>query len=245
MIKAVLFDLDDTLLDINLTAFLGRYILGLSGILGLIDRTPAPMLQPALLQAYLAIDSQKRKDDLTNYDLFCACFYRRTGIPLSDPLISQAISCFERTVLPSCGKGIVQAAPRRGMPQAVEKVHELGLVCALASNPVFSLDVDRMRMRWADVSERDFEAITTINNSRRCKPSAVYYQDFITKLGFEPRECLMVGNDATRDFPRPDIGMHTLYVGHARPRRAFWRGKPERLAADLPLIIDAVNEQSR
>ena len=33
MIQAVLFDLDDTLLSLNLTAFLARYINGASGLL--------------------------------------------------------------------------------------------------------------------------------------------------------------------------------------------------------------------
>jgi hypothetical protein len=54
----------------------------------------------------------------------------------------------------------------------------------------------------------------------------------------------MVGNDAKRDFPRPDIGLRTLYVGHAWPKRALWRGRSERLALDLSTIIDLANEQS-
>jgi FMN phosphatase YigB (HAD superfamily) len=243
MIKAVLFDLDDTLLDINLTAFVSRYMLGLSGILGLISRMPGPVLQPALVLSYLAVNSQNREDLFTNEQLLHKHFKRFTGIPLEDPTISEAIRCFESTVVDGYRDGIVHARPREGMSRAVERVHELGLICALASNPIFSSEIDRVRIGWAGVSENDFTAISTITNSRRCKPSAVYYQDFIAGLGVSPTECLMVGNDATRDFARPDIGLRTLYVGHARPRRAFWRGQPSRLAADLKMIIDAANEQ--
>ena len=55
MIKAVLFDLDDTLLDINFTAFMTRYVAGLSGLLGDISRTPAPLMGVPFTRGYLAM----------------------------------------------------------------------------------------------------------------------------------------------------------------------------------------------
>ena len=55
MIKAVLFDLDDTLLDLNLTAFVGRYLFGLSGVLDLVANVPAFTLQPALATSFLEL----------------------------------------------------------------------------------------------------------------------------------------------------------------------------------------------
>ncbi len=70
MIKAVLFDLDDTLLDINFTAFMTRYVAGLSGLLGDISRAPAPLMGIPFTKAYLAIEDRDRSDDLTNHQLF-------------------------------------------------------------------------------------------------------------------------------------------------------------------------------
>ena len=177
-------------------------------------------------------------------ELFNQSFFAKTGIPLDDPVIAEAVTAYERTVVPAYRDGIVSAAPRRGMKAAVERTHELGLRCALASNPVFSLEIDQVRMAWADVSTDDFELISTIDNSRRSKPCADYYLDFIGSLGLAPQECLMVGNDARRDFPRPDIGLRTLYVGHARPGRAFWTGRPERLAPDLEALVERANRLS-
>ena len=55
VIKAVLFDLDDTLLDLNLTAFVGRYLFGLSGVLDLVANVPAFTLQPALATSFLEL----------------------------------------------------------------------------------------------------------------------------------------------------------------------------------------------
>lgn len=243
MIRAVLFDLDDTLLDINLTYFVARYGKGLSDVLSRIARVPSIFLYPKILRAYMAVDNQNRLDTMTNEELLNTRIFESTGVPIDDPVIADAISTFEHEIVPSYRDTIVAAHPRPGMRAAVTRVHELGLICALASNPLFSMEVDRTRMTWANVNECDFAAISHISNSRRTKPSADYYLDFLGGLGLKPEECLMVGNDARRDFPWPRIGLRTLYVGHARPARAFWRGRPERLAGDLKTIIDFANEQ--
>ncbi|MDD2588927.1 MAG: HAD family hydrolase, partial [Atopobiaceae bacterium] len=80
--------------------------------------------------------------------------------------------------------------------------------------------------------------------STRVKPFARYYQEFAGAMGLTCDECLMVGNDASRDFPRPDCGLATAYVGHGWPKRAVWRGDPERLARDLPFLVDDLNRRA-
>ncbi|SES98621.1 FMN phosphatase YigB, HAD superfamily [Olsenella sp. KH3B4] len=237
MIKAVLFDLDDTLLDINFTAFMTRYVAGLSGLIGDISRTPAPLMGAPFMRSYLALEDQARSDDLTNRQLFVREFHALTGIPLDDPVIADAIDFYEREVVPSMRGGIVAARPQRGGRAAVDMVHELGLTCALATNPAFSEACVEARMDWADVSPTDFSLVSNWDNSRRLKPNARFYQEFVNALGLTCDECLMVGNDSRRDFPHPDCGLRTIYVGHAWPRRAVWHGPMSRLARELPNII--------
>ncbi len=189
MIKAVLFDLDDTLLDINFTAFMTRYVAGLSGLLGDISRTPAPLMGVPFTRGYLAMED--------------------------DPAIADAIDCYEREFVPAMRGGIVAARPQRGGRQAVDVVHELGLTCALATNPAFSEACVEARMGWANVSPEDFVRISNWDNAYRLKPNARFYQEFVNSLGLTCDECLMVGNDSRRDFARPDCGLRTIYVGHA------------------------------
>ena len=119
----------------------------------------------------------------------------------------------------------------------------MGLTVALATNPTLTMDVDRVRMRWAGVDDIDFALVSHIANSTRTKPCARYYQEFAAQLGLAPQECLMVGNDAARDFPRPDIGMSTAYVGHGWPRKAVFRGPIEALGARLPEIVDLLDSR--
>ena len=242
MIRAVLFDLDDTLLRLNLTAFLARYVAGATTLLAQAARMSAPSVGSAYVRGFLAIDAQDRTDSLTNEQLFNQVFLARTGIPLDDPVIHDLVDYYESAIVPGYSGGVVAARPVEGAREAVEKVHDLGLICALATNPTFSLACDRARMGWAGVSEDDFALVSTFSNSTRSKPSAQYYQEFANALGVRLEECLMVGNDATRDFARPECGLRTAYVGHARPKKAVWHGPMKELSSRLPDLLARLNE---
>ncbi len=238
MIKAVLFDLDDTLLELNLTAFVGRYALGASDLLAQAARRPTPPVALAFSQALLATEDAKRADSLSNEQLFCERFGHLTGIPMDDPAFRDLMATFDRDVVPTYKDGIVRARPKAGARETVDKVHEMGLVCALATNPTFSIECDRVRMGWAGIREEDFALVSTWSNSTRVKPHAQYYQEFVDALGLTLNECLMVGNDIRRDFAKPEeCGLRTAYVGHARPQRAVWCGTLTELAKDLPALI--------
>ena len=237
MIKAVLFDLDDTLLNIDLASFVARYLSGQARVLSEISGLPFFRTFGAITSGYLAVNSQKRTDDMTNAELFGSIVFRKTGIPISDPAISDALTCYERCILPTYQNGLVRAYPRPGIQESLESAHALGLTVALATNPLFTLAADEVRMEWAGVKPEDFAAISTMENSRRTKPSARYSEEFCCGLGLAPQECLMVGNDVTRDFPRPDIGLPTAYVGHGWPRRAAFRGDLLQFAESLPGIV--------
>lgn len=241
MIKAVLFDMDDTLLDINLTAFMTAYIADVSRILSQISGAPTLAFGGAWARAYLAIASDARTDGLTNLELFSATIERLTGVPMADPAITDAISYYEQNVLPRRSGGIVSARPKEGGIAAIERARSMGLAVALATNPSFSQACIRTRMGWAHISDMPFARVSHMGNSTRLKPRARYYEEFVSSLGLAPEECLMVGNDAKRDFPRPDIGMPTAYVGHARPGRAAWSGPMSELADALPALVDRLN----
>lgn len=241
MIKAVLFDMDDTLLDINLTAFMALYAADMSRILSEISGESPLVLAAALGRCYLAMADPKRADGLTNFQVYAREFRRITGVPVDEPHTRVALRFYERELLPRRGSGIVAARPMPGGREAVEMVCRLGLRTALATNPSFSGPCIHTRMKWANISDLPFERVSHMCNSTRLKPSARYYAEFTSALGLHPEECLMVGNDARRDFPRPDIGMRTIYVGHARPSKAVWSGRMSELASELPVIVDRCN----
>ena len=128
---------------------------------------------------------------LTNEQLINKIVFEQTGIPLDDPAIADMICCYERTVVPRMGGGIVRAQPMPGAREAVDCVHDLGLVCALATNPVVSHACDVARLHWAGFDEGDFALISCAENSTRSKPWAGYYEEFCGKLGVSSDECLI------------------------------------------------------
>lgn len=243
MIRAVLFDLDDTLLSLNLTAFICRYVAGAAGLLARAARTTPVALGVPYLKGFLATQDSDRTDSLTNERVFNDAFFASSGIPLDDPVIADLIDYYEREIVPEFSGSVVMARPVKGGRAVIERVHDLGLTCALATNPTFSLACDEARMGWAGVSTDDFALVSTWSNSTRCKPDARYYQEFAQELGVRLDECLMVGNDASRDFPRPDCGLRTAYVGHGRPARAVWRGSIAELARELPELVARLDDE--
>lgn len=243
MIKAVLFDMDDTLLDINLSAFLATYVADVSRILSAISGKSAASYGVPFARGYLAMGDTKRADGLTNAEVFFQTFEKYSGLPISDPAILDAIRCYERDFLPKRSGGIVAAKPMEGGMDTIERALNMGLKVALATNPSFSRNCIGVRMGWAGITGVPFERVSCMENATRLKPKARYYEEFASAIGLSPEECLMVGNDAKRDFPRPEIGMHTAYVGHAHPKRAVWCGRMSELAGALPSIIDELNNR--
>ena len=78
-----------------------------------------------------------------------------------------------------------------------------------------------------------------MDNTRRSKPSPTYYRDALDAMGLAPDEVLMVGNDPRRDFPDPDIGLQTAFVGRGTPVRATWCGS----MADFAASFDEIEER--
>lgn len=242
VIKAVLFDMDGTLLNLNFSAFIATYAADMSRLLGEVARcNPAP-LGVAGARSYLAMTKENRTDELLNGEVFVRTFEKLTGIPLADPAIHAVMDCYEQEVLPNRNTSFVHAKPASGGRAAIECAKDMGLVVALATNPAFTEACIHARMGWAEIEDADFAFISHTRNCTRLKPHAAYYQQFCDRLGVAPEECLMVGNDATKDLCRPSLGMPVAYVGKRPTRRAQWTGTMSELARELPALIGRLND---
>ena len=82
----------------------------------------------------------------------------------------------------------------------------------LATNPLYPAIATENRMRWAGFEPQDFELYTTYENYSHCKPNPAYFQEVLGKLGLQPEECLMVGNDANEDMAAAKIGIKVFLL---------------------------------
>ncbi len=82
----------------------------------------------------------------------------------------------------------------------------------LATNPLFPFVATENRIRWAGLSTDDFELITTYENSHYCKPNPKYYKEILENIGCTPEECLMVGNNAEEDMIAETLGIKVFLL---------------------------------
>ena len=245
MLKAIVFDMDETLLSINLNTFIFRYFTDMTSIVSDIGRRSKVSVAAGLGSILVDLNANHRRgtDNRTNLDFFDTEIERRCGVRTADPVVADAIEYYEREILPGINDRRIDAHPMPGAHEALAAVRERGLRCALLTNPSFTRATIECRMGWGELMDEPFELVTHMGNATRCKPDPTYYLEQLQAMGLEPHEVLMVGNDPKRDFPTPFCGIQTAYVGRGKPERATWCGTMEDFARNLDDVIEAFYEK--
>ncbi|MGV8082928.1 MAG: HAD family hydrolase [Coriobacteriia bacterium] len=236
VLGGVLFDLDGTLLDIPLDAFLREYFALLGPVVaevfgeGVDERAGIALV----LQATEAM--MKPHPGRTNEEAFNDYLIEQTGVNLADEAHAQALHSFYEDTFPAL-QGT--KTPRRGAREAVEKAFSLGLKVAIATNPIFPRAAILERMRWAGLSGLPIDVVTSYENMHATKPQAHYFLETAQMLGIEAERCLMVGDDRALDMPAADTGMRTFYVGEPPSPQATWTGDLCDLVDVLPRLVES------
>lgn len=204
MIKAVLFDLDGTLLHVEQEVFLRGYLkLWGPRVAHLVD--PQRFIQQ--LMASTMVMTSSNDPTRTNQQVFFDDFLPKVGVP-AEKLMPILNDFYERDF----GKvrSVVKADP--AARQAVEAVLARGLDAVVATNPVFPISAIRQRLSWAQVDDLPFKLVTSYEDFHFCKPNPEYYLEIAERIGRRPEECVMVGNDVEEDLVAAGVGMCTYLV---------------------------------
>ena len=208
--RAILFDLDGTLLDIDTGAFMTRYFQA-------VGRVTLSGWRGDVLEALLASTREMTSahPGRTNASVFWERFAALTKLDRSawEPVFER----FYDEVFPTlrCGAG-----PAPGARRVVETAIAHGHSVAIATNPLFPRRAIETRLSWAGLTDvaRGL-LVTSFENSTACKPSPAYFIEVADALAVPPAECLMVGDDPSLDMSARDVCMRTWFVG--RPGDAF------------------------
>ncbi len=191
MIKAILFDLDGTLLPMQQDEFTSAYFDALSKKLAPYCYEPQRLIG-GVWQGTKAM--VKNNGTQTNEQVFWKEFAELFSDKVYDDI--DKFNAFYETDFDNlksyCGYN-------EQANKTVQELKEKGFALVLASNPVFPMTAQRKRMLWAGVNPDDFALITSYENSSYCKPNPLYFKEIADKLGVKPSECLVVGNDTTED----------------------------------------------
>ncbi len=233
MLAGVLFDLDGTLLDIDIDGFLDDYFAALGPVVAdvLGNGADAAVGLRAVVDATGAM--VRPHSGTTNRETFNARFHELTGIDLDLEEYALPFERFYAEVFPSLRKSI---GPRDGAREVVESALALGLRVAIATNPIFPRSAILERMRWAGVSDLAVHAVTSYENMHSTKPLPAYFSQTAEMIGAEPTRCLMVGDDRVLDMGAADVGMRTFYVGRMPAPTSDYCGNLRDLADLLPRI---------
>lgn len=204
MIKAILFDLDGTLLPVDTDVFLRADLSGIGVRLAALGYDPED-LKKVFQNSFVGMLTNNGTK--TNQEAFWEQFRIVLGEKvMDDAAVIEKVYWEEFQELKSfCGLNPMAA-------QVVSRSRELGYRVILATNPVFPASITHSRITWAGLQPQDFEMITTFENSRFCKPNLEYYRDVLSAMGLEGEECLMVGNDTREDMVAENLGMKTFLL---------------------------------
>ena len=200
--KAILFDLDGTLLPMDLDAFTKQYFGAIAAWLAPHGFEPNATVDAILRGSYAMV---KNDGAMSNEQAFWAYFEGRMG-----KVDRELFDAFYREKAPSL---VETCACDPRARRVVDAVREKGALAVLATNPMFPSVFTELRAARAGLCTKDLALVTTYENSCHCKPNPAYYEDVLRVLSLSPEECLMVGNDVEEDIvPASSIGMSTFLV---------------------------------
>jgi len=215
VINTLLIDLDDTLLVNDTEVFIPAYLKLISQYLD-----PIVPAEKMMHQLYLGTQAMIANTDLekTLEDVFAEKFFPSLSVSPQELLLhinsfyAEEFSKLQplTEIIPSAQKLI-----RYAFDNQMEVV--------IATNPLFPLTAIEQRLEWAGlpVDQFPFAMITSYENFHYAKPHLEYITEILAKLGRNPHEAAMIGNDAAQDLaPASDLGLPVFHISEV-PEKPF------------------------
>jgi len=211
--KALLLDLDDTLLGNPMDRFVPAYFDGLARwVSAYVERD---QLIRELLAATRAMQANDG-DGQTNEEVFAAHFYPALGYERRElePVFDQ----FYREAFPALR---ALTTERAGARELVDWAFARDLEVVIATNPLFPAIAIEERLAWAGVpvTQYPYRLVTTYENMHATKDSPAYYREILGHLTCTAQDCLMVGDSWDWDVVQACVvGMKAYWITSERHR---------------------------
>lgn len=237
MIKHLLFDLDGTLLPVDLDFFFRHYIQALSRSFS--HLMPEKQFSQHLLASTTRMITD-RDPTRTNEEVFWADFCDRINRPRSE--LEPVFLHFYRHEFPGLKKFINHPEPVR---EILEDARQKNFSLILATNAIFPEFVIRERLSWINCHDLHFSLITSFEQMHFCKPNPEYYREILNALKIPAGSCMMIGNDAEEDLVASVLGIKTcLVTDYLIPRDNNLQPDFSCRLAELPSILEKIKKES-
>ncbi len=203
MIKHIFYDLDGTLLPMDMDNFMNAYFKGICTKAAPYGYDPEKLVA-AIWQGTKAmvLNDGSRTNEEAFWDYFKTTdLYREGDKKIFDEFYNNEFNNVSKVVVPD-----------KRIPELIDFVKKAGFKQTLATNPIFPEIATRNRIKWAELDVNDFETFTAYEGSHFSKPNPKYYLEVCETVGADPKETLMVGNDVDEDMIAEKIGMKVFLI---------------------------------
>lgn len=234
MTLTLLLDLDDTLLNTNLPAFIPAYFQALSNDL-------APHVAPQRMFRALISGTRlmNESDDFSRSlkSVFDAEFFPQLNKPRSE--LEPVLENFYDNVFPTLA-GLTSPIPEA--KPFVQWAISKGYRIAIATDPLLPSKAAHHRLRWAGFEPQQFSLIATYECFHFSKTHPAYYAEVLGRLGWPEGPVVMVGNDLERDIlPAKKLGLAAFHVEVESASSFGPEAGPRGNLADLRLWLESTD----
>lgn len=210
-IRAVFFDLGGTLFSYrSLRDLFGEALAGVPGQHGLeVGRDEVRHAYQVSVMTVMA--DYVRRPFYLHRDLFAEAHERmleRLGVPAGQGGASPIAAGPQ-------GVGLERVRPREGTREVLERLRAAGLHLAIVSN----IDDDQFEAIWGAIGLGDcFDAITTSEAARSCKPDRGIFDVALAKAGVPAAAVAFVGDSLHHDVAGANaMGMRSIWLTEEEP----------------------------
>ena len=190
--RAIFFDLDGTLLPLDVDEFMRDYFAALGAYVARFGVSPEAFM--AGMKA--GIKNMAAHDDgRPNDEAFWEGFFAHVDADACD--WGDELARFYDREFGLLGANVV---PNPAAARAVETLAAKGYPLVLATMPMFPERAVRWRLEWAGIDPARFARITHFENSSSVKPKPAYFAESIAAAGLSGADVLMVGNNTVEDL---------------------------------------------
>ncbi len=202
--RAVFFDLDGTLLPMELEEFLGPYFKSIAAFVGKhgLDMQSFSAGLKAGTGAMASHDGS-----VTNSQAYWDEFFRHVDRDAVE--WESLLSGYYEDDFSLIGKDV---KPNPAAARAVETLASKGYTLALTTMPMFPRRAVEWRLEWAGIDPKLFSRLTTYENSTAVKPKTSYYAENLAACGLSGEDVLMVGNNTVEDLAAMKLGVDAFLV---------------------------------
>jgi FMN phosphatase YigB (HAD superfamily) len=207
MIQAILFDLDDTLLENNVEQFLPAYLQELGSALS--ARFSPEKMIGALMSGTRAMMANC-DPEITLQSAFDAVFYPLLAV--RKEVLESELTSFYSERFPRLQR---LTRPMPGAREAMEAAFRRNARVAVATNPLFPRSAVRHRIQWAGLESIrfPFDLVTSYEFMHFSKPRPEFIAEALALLACSPENALFIGNDGKDDIaPARKLGVETYQV---------------------------------